>query len=81
MSKLRRALREHGVLRWNFSSTSVICPESCVQPIQFFRLPVWDLSAEQLLTQLPNTSYGKDCLYERLLKSGAKISGIGVGLG
>lgn len=36
--------------------------------------------AEQLLTQLPNTSYGNDCLYERLLKAGAKISGIGVGL-
>ena len=37
--------------------------------------------AEQLLTQLPNTSYGNDCLYERLLKAGGKISGIGVGLG
>jgi aminopeptidase-like protein/aminoglycoside N3'-acetyltransferase len=37
-------------------------------------------SAEKLLTRLPNTSYGKDCLYERLVKGGAKISGIGVGL-
>ena len=36
--------------------------------------------AEKLLTRLPNTSYGKDCLYERLLKSGGKICGIGVGL-
>jgi aminopeptidase-like protein/aminoglycoside N3'-acetyltransferase len=36
--------------------------------------------AQRLLTQLPNTSYGKDCLHERLLKAGAKISGIGVGL-
>ncbi len=36
--------------------------------------------AEQLLTRLPNTSYGKDCLHERLLKSGGKICGIGVGL-
>jgi aminopeptidase-like protein/aminoglycoside N3'-acetyltransferase len=36
--------------------------------------------ALKLLTQLPNTSYGKDCLYERLLKFGAKICGIGVGL-
>jgi aminopeptidase-like protein/aminoglycoside N3'-acetyltransferase len=33
-----------------------------------------------LLTQLPNTSFGEDCLYERLAKSGAKICGIGVGL-
>src|SRR5271157_903106 len=37
--------------------------------------------AEQLLTRLPNTSYGKDCLHERLMKSGGKICGIGVGLG
>jgi len=36
--------------------------------------------AEELLTGLPNTSYGKDCLHERLLKSGGKICGIGVGL-
>ena len=36
--------------------------------------------AERLLTHLPNTSYGKDCLYERLVKSGGKICGIGVGL-
>jgi aminopeptidase-like protein/aminoglycoside N3'-acetyltransferase len=36
--------------------------------------------AERLLTQLPNTSYGKDCLYERLLKDGGKVCGIGVGL-
>ena len=36
--------------------------------------------AEELLTRLPNTSYGKDCLYERLVKSGGKICGIGVGL-
>jgi aminopeptidase-like protein/aminoglycoside N3'-acetyltransferase len=36
--------------------------------------------AEELLTQLPNTSYGTDCLHERLLKSGGKICGIGVGL-
>ncbi len=37
--------------------------------------------AEELLTRLPNTSYGKDCLYERLLKSGGKICCIGVDLG
>jgi aminopeptidase-like protein/aminoglycoside N3'-acetyltransferase len=37
--------------------------------------------AENLLTRLPNTSYGTDCLYERLLKSGGKICGIGVDLG
>jgi aminopeptidase-like protein/aminoglycoside N3'-acetyltransferase len=36
--------------------------------------------AEELLTQLPNTSYGKACLHERLLKRGGKICGIGVGL-
>ena len=36
--------------------------------------------AEKLLTRLPNTSFGKDCLYERLEKSGGKICGIGVGL-
>jgi aminopeptidase-like protein/aminoglycoside N3'-acetyltransferase len=36
--------------------------------------------AAELLTGLPNTSYGKDCLHERLLKSGGKICGIGVGL-
>jgi aminopeptidase-like protein/aminoglycoside N3'-acetyltransferase len=34
----------------------------------------------RLLTQLPNTSFGEGCLYERLAKSGAKICGIGVGL-
>jgi len=37
-------------------------------------------AAEKLLTVLPNTSYGKDCLHERLLKAGGKICGIGVGL-
>ncbi len=36
--------------------------------------------AEKLLTQLPTTSYGKNCLYERLLKCGGKICGIGVDL-
>src|SRR5208337_462327 len=36
--------------------------------------------AEELLIRLPNTSYGKDCFYERLMKSGGKICGIGVGL-
>ena len=36
--------------------------------------------AEELLTHLPNTSFGKDCLYERLVKSDGKICGIGVGL-
>jgi aminopeptidase-like protein/aminoglycoside N3'-acetyltransferase len=38
-------------------------------------------TAGKLLSQLPNTSYGKDCLHERLMKSGGKICGIGVGLG
>ena len=37
--------------------------------------------AKKLLTRLPNASYGKDCLHERLLESGGKICGIGVGLG
>jgi aminopeptidase-like protein/aminoglycoside N3'-acetyltransferase len=36
--------------------------------------------AETLLSRLPNTSYGCDCLYERLLKAGAKICCIGVSL-
>jgi aminopeptidase-like protein/aminoglycoside N3'-acetyltransferase len=36
--------------------------------------------AEQLLTRLPNTSYGTDCLHERLMMSDGKICGIGVGL-
>jgi aminopeptidase-like protein/aminoglycoside N3'-acetyltransferase len=36
--------------------------------------------AEDLLSRLPNTSYGKDCVYERLMKHGGKICGIGVGL-
>jgi aminopeptidase-like protein/aminoglycoside N3'-acetyltransferase len=36
--------------------------------------------AEKLLTRLPNTSYGKDCLYERLVTLNGKICGIGVGL-
>jgi aminopeptidase-like protein/aminoglycoside N3'-acetyltransferase len=36
--------------------------------------------AEQLLTRLPNTSYGKDCFYERLVRAGGKICGVGVGL-
>jgi aminopeptidase-like protein/aminoglycoside N3'-acetyltransferase len=38
-------------------------------------------SAAGLLNQLPNTSFGKDCLHERLMRSGGKICGIGVGLG
>jgi aminopeptidase-like protein len=37
-------------------------------------------TAEKLLTGLPNTSYGKDCLHERLVKIAGKICGIGVGL-
>ena len=36
--------------------------------------------AEKLLTRLPNTSYGKDCLHERLLEAGGKICGVGVSL-
>jgi aminopeptidase-like protein/aminoglycoside N3'-acetyltransferase len=36
--------------------------------------------AEKLLTQLPNTSYGNDCLHERLMKSGGKICGVGISL-
>lgn len=36
--------------------------------------------AELLLARLPNTSYGTDCFHERLMKSGGKICGIGVGL-
>lgn len=36
--------------------------------------------AEELLTRLPNTCYGLDCLYERLVKVSGKICGIGVGL-
>jgi aminopeptidase-like protein/aminoglycoside N3'-acetyltransferase len=36
--------------------------------------------AERLLTRLPNTSFGNDCLYERLVKCEGKICGIGVGL-
>jgi len=37
--------------------------------------------AAELLNDLPNTSFGRDCLYERLLKSAGKICGIGVGIG
>jgi aminopeptidase-like protein/aminoglycoside N3'-acetyltransferase len=37
-------------------------------------------NAQKLLTGLPSTSYGKDCLYERLIKSEGIICGIGVGL-
>jgi aminopeptidase-like protein/aminoglycoside N3'-acetyltransferase len=36
--------------------------------------------AKQLLTRLPNTCYGKDCLHERLQKGGGKICCIGVSL-
>jgi aminopeptidase-like protein/aminoglycoside N3'-acetyltransferase len=36
--------------------------------------------AQEFLTALPNTSYGCDCLYDRLLKAGAKICVIGSGL-
>jgi aminopeptidase-like protein/aminoglycoside N3'-acetyltransferase len=36
--------------------------------------------AEKLLTRLPNTCYGRDCLHERLLKAGGKICGVGVSL-
>jgi aminopeptidase-like protein/aminoglycoside N3'-acetyltransferase len=36
--------------------------------------------AQELLTALPKSSYGKDCLYERLLGAGAKVCVIGGGL-
>jgi aminopeptidase-like protein/aminoglycoside N3'-acetyltransferase len=36
--------------------------------------------AETLLASLPNTSYGKDCFHERLLKSGGKLCCIGASL-
>jgi len=38
-------------------------------------------AAAKLLKDLPNSSFGKDCLHERLLKIGGKICGIGVGIG
>ncbi|HEY4245798.1 MAG TPA: DUF4910 domain-containing protein [Lacunisphaera sp.] len=37
-------------------------------------------NANELLTELPNTSFGKDCLHERLMNKGGKICGIGVSL-
>jgi aminopeptidase-like protein/aminoglycoside N3'-acetyltransferase len=45
-------------------------------------LPIAGLGprAEELFTRLPNTTYGKDCLHERLMKIGGKICGIGVGV-
>jgi len=36
--------------------------------------------AEKLLTRLPNSSFGNDCLYERLLRCGGKICSIGAPL-
>ena len=33
--------------------------------------------AEELVLKLPTTSYGEDCIYERLLKAGGKLCGIG----
>ncbi len=36
--------------------------------------------AEKLLSRLPNTCYGKDCLYDRLLRAGGKICGVGASL-
>ena len=36
--------------------------------------------AEKLLAGLPNSSYGRDCVHDRLLKAGGKVCGIGVGL-
>lgn len=36
--------------------------------------------AGKLVTGLPNSSYGRDCVHDRLLKCGGKICGIGMGL-
>ncbi|HEY1576111.1 MAG TPA: DUF4910 domain-containing protein [Terracidiphilus sp.] len=36
--------------------------------------------ADKLLRNLPNVSFGQDCLYERLMRAGGKICGIGVTL-
>jgi aminopeptidase-like protein/aminoglycoside N3'-acetyltransferase len=36
--------------------------------------------AEKLLAGLPNSSYGRDCVHDRLLKAGGKVCGIGVSL-
>jgi len=36
--------------------------------------------ATELVTGLPNTTYGKDCVYDRLLAAGGKICVIGAGL-
>jgi aminopeptidase-like protein len=36
--------------------------------------------ADKLLAGLPNSSYGRDCVHDRLLKTGGKVCGIGVGL-
>jgi aminopeptidase-like protein/aminoglycoside N3'-acetyltransferase len=67
---------------------------SSVEFLEYFRLlpgvvrsadPILSVAglgpmAEKLLTCLPSTSYGRDCLYERLLKCDGKICGIGIGL-
>jgi aminopeptidase-like protein/aminoglycoside N3'-acetyltransferase len=37
--------------------------------------------AKELLCDLPNTSFGQGCFYERLLKASGKLCGIGVDLG
>ena len=37
--------------------------------------------ANELLTGLPNTTFGKDCVYDRLLTAGGKICCIGTSLG
>jgi aminopeptidase-like protein/aminoglycoside N3'-acetyltransferase len=37
--------------------------------------------ADRLLKELPNVSFGQDCLYERLMTVGGKICGIGASLG
>jgi aminopeptidase-like protein/aminoglycoside N3'-acetyltransferase len=67
---------------------------SSLEFIEYFRLlpgvvrsadPIFSVAglgarAEELLTRLPNSSFGTDCLYERLMKSEGKICGIDVGL-
>ena len=79
-SRRRRAWKEPGVRHWSFWSTFAACPEWFGHADPIYSVAGLGPRAEELLTRLPNTSYGKDCLYERLVKSGGKICGIGVGL-
>ncbi|MFY8300291.1 AAC(3) family N-acetyltransferase [Pseudoalteromonas sp. SS15] len=48
-------------------------------PDPFMSVSIWGKHAEDLVTNLPNTSYGHDCIFARLLTLNTKCLNIGLG--